>query len=540
MKRINLKSTTLIALVALYFTVVLNYAFYHKVLSIHPFEGKPQDYFLFTVPFFVFFTLNAAFQLIALPILHKVIIPLLLIISAAVAYNSVYFDVYFNINMLDNVLQTTVAESSRMMTWQYITWIIAFGVIPALFYIWVKVDYHPTFKEILFRLGAIAISGIVILGIGKGFYKDYSFFARNNKTIDQLIVPANFIKAGIRKVKHLENANRVHTKIDLEAKQEKPDDFRHVTIMVVGETTRAENWGLNGYKRQTTPNLAKRGTDIINFNHVTSCGTATAISVPCMFSNENKSNYNGTEAKYTDNILDILQRAGIYVQWQENDGGCKGVCKRVPHQDVTELNLAKYCKDGECRDNILLEDLDKIINSTKKDTLIVLHTIGSHGPTYYERYSDQYRKFTPTCDTNEVQDCSNKELVNTYDNTILYIDQFLDKVISKLDHRDNLESAVLYVSDHGESLGEDGVYLHGAPYSIAPKEQTHVPMILWLSKTWKKNEGVDFTCLRHNAKTKNYSQDDVFSTLMSLMDMDLSESVYNKGEDILAPCRKPE
>ncbi|WP_232842171.1 phosphoethanolamine transferase [Rodentibacter haemolyticus] len=247
---------------------------------------------------------------------------------------------------------------------------------------------------------------------------------------------------------------------DLLVTQDKPDPYRHITVLIVGETTRAQNWGLNGYKRQTTPLLANRGEQIINFRSVSSCGTSTAYSVPCMFS------------------------------------------------------------------------------TMDKDIVVVLHTIGSHEPTYHERYPAEYRRFTPTCDTNEINKCSNQELVNTYDNGILYIAQFIDKVITKLEQRNNVESAELYVSDHGESLSENGVYLHSAPYAIAPKEQTQVPMIMWFSSAFRQDEGIDFDCLRRNAKQQKYSHDNFYSTVFGVMDMSLVSDTYRPEKDILATCKK--
>lgn len=533
-----MRSTTLIALVALYFTCVLNYAFYAKVLAFHPFTGAAEDYFLFTVPFFVFFVLNAVFQLLALPVLHKIIIPILLIISAAIGYSEIFLDVYFTTDMLENVLQTNFAESSRTVTLPYILWVIGFGVIPAILYVLVKINYRVWYKELAYRISMIVLSAVVILGIAKGFYQDYAAFVRNNKSVPALIVPSNFISAGVNEIKRVQLANMPYTQLGLDSAQEKPDDYRHLTVVVVGETTRAQNWGLNGYKFQTTPMLAARGDKIINFKNVTSCGTSTAVSVPCMFSGLGRANYDAVKASHQDNILDVLQRAGVEVMWLENNSDCKGVCLRVPNKNITALNDPKYCTDGECLDNILLSHIDDVIQSTQKDTVLVLHTIGSHGPTYYERYTPEYRRFTPTCDTNEIQKCSNEQLVNTYNNGILYIDQFLDKVISKVEKYPDLEAAVYYLSDHGESLGENGVYLHGTPYAIAPEQQTKIPMIMWFSDLFRKNENIDFACLSKNAQQQSYSQDNLYSTLFGLMDMDPSTSVYQKQLDIIAQCKK--
>ncbi|MCK3659004.1 sulfatase [Pasteurellaceae bacterium Pebbles2] len=537
---LSFSSTKVIALVALYFTAVLNLAFYKTVLNAHPFTGAPEDYFLLTVPLFVFFTLNAAFQIIALPILHKVIIPLFLVLSAAISYQELFFGIYFDNTMLENVLQTNPAETARMITLPYVTWIICLGVIPAILYTFIKIKYRTFIKEIACRVATIALSAFVVWGISKFYYQDYASFVRNNKAVTHLIVPSNFIGATVSKVKQYYNANRTFQHFGLEAKQAKPDNARHVMFLVVGETTRAQNWGLNGYARQTTPLLAKREQqgELINFHNVTSCGTSTAYSVPCMFSTLPRDKFSVNDADYQDNLLDILQRAGVETMWIDNNSDCKGVCARTPNLNVTNIDLADYCHNGECLDDVLFIDIEKFLHQSDKDTVIILHTIGNHGPTYHERYTPEYRQFTPTCDTNEIQKCSNDQLVNTYDNGILYVDYFLNKAIGYLEKEKGWEAALFYMSDHGESLGENGIYLHGTPYAIAPKEQTHIPAVMWLSPSWQKNEKIDMQCLQNKAKTGEFSHDNLFHTTFAMMDMSLDLPEYKPELDILAQCKK--
>lgn len=537
--KLSLSSTTLIFLVSAYFTLALNWGFYCKVLDTQPFQFRAEDYFILTIPFVYFFAINIILNCLALPIIHKIIIPMLLILSSAISYNSLFFNVYFDVDMLNNVLQTNFAESSRMLTFSYIAWIICLGIIPSVLYLLVKIEYKIWWKEIGFRFGSILISALAILAVGNFYYQDYASFFRNNKTLPHLITPSNFIASTVKKIRHDYRNNIPYQQLGLDAQQAKPDNYRHVTVLVVGETTRAQNWGLNGYARQTTPKLAARGEQIINFQQVSSCGTATAVSVPCLFSAASQADYNGIKSAKQDNLLDILQRAGIDIFWLNNNSDCKGVCARVPNKDVLTLNLPEYCRDGECLDNILLPELDNVLKTRQaKDLVVILHTMGSHGPTYYERYTDKEKVFTPTCDTNEINRCSNQELVNTYDNGIVYLDQFLDKIIQRLEKEETWESALYYVSDHGESLGENGLYLHGAPYSIAPDYQTKVPMIMWFSKEWIKNEPFDLNCVRNNAKNNLHSHDNFFHTVIGMMDMKIPLSVYNKESDILAQCKK--
>lgn len=533
----KMSSIKLNLLLALYFTLVLNIAFFREVISL----SHPTDYFLLTTPLVLFVACNIVFNVLSVPVLHKMIIPAFLLISAAVSYNSLVFNVYFDRDMLTNVLQTNVAESSRMFSFSYVAWLLVVGVLPTVLYLCVKVDYKKWWVELLARMGSILASALFVFAIGAVFYQDYASFFRNNKYLPHLLVPSNFVGATISKIKHTRMENMPFVQTGIDAKMEKTDDDVNVSVIVVGETTRAQNWGLNGYGRQTTPYLAervKRGENLINFTDVSSCGTATAISVPCMFSSLNRSDYDAVQANHQDNLLDTVQHAGVKVQWIENDAGCKDVCNRVPTINTVDLQVPEYCTDGECLDNIMLPELEKALANARQDTVIVLHTIGSHGPTYFERYTEKERQFTPTCDTKEINQCSQVELINTYDNGILYIDQFLDKVIGQLEAYPNLKTSMLYLSDHGESLGENNMYLHATPYAIAPKEQTQVPMVMWFSPKWVENKKVDLTCLRQNAN-RPYSHDNFFHSALSLMDMKMaSVKAYNKDLDILATCRK--
>lgn len=534
-------SVKLILLVSLYFLLIFNFPFLRTVFQLYQPTGGAQDYFVYTVPIVLFALLNLIFNILTLPWLHKIIIPLLIIIAAAISYNSLFFNVYFNRDMLDNVLQTNAAEASRLISPSYLAWLVFLGVLPALVYLRTKIVYQVWWKELGKRLISIVCSLAVVASVAAFSYQDYASFFRNNLTLKHLIVPSNFMAASISKIKRLRAAQMPYQALGKDAKMLKTDNRRNVSVLVLGETTRAQNWGLNGYTKQTTPKLAERlkqGEALINFPNVQSCGTFTALSVPCMFSSLTREDYNELQADHQDNLLDTLQHAGVNVQWVENNSDCKGVCKNVPSVDVIHLNLPEFCTDGECLDNIMLPELDKMLAATEKDTLVVLHTIGSHGPTYFERYTPEERLFSPTCDTKEINRCSNEQLANTYDNSIVYLDQLLDKVIARLAAHPDWKSSMLYVSDHGESLGENGIYLHSTPYAIAPKEQTSVPMVIWLSPAWVQHKNTDLSCLQRNAG-QAYSHDHLFHTVFSLMDIDLgSLKQYNPNLDILAACRK--
>jgi lipid A ethanolaminephosphotransferase len=250
-----------------------------------------------------------------------------------------------------------------------------------------------------------------------------------------------------------------------------------------------------------------------------------------------RANYDEARAVAQDNVLDVIQRAGINVQWIDNDSGCKDVCSHVPTLNIDINTKSPLCDGKYCFDEIMLPELKRLVSEAKgKDSLITLHLIGSHGPTYFRRYPAAHRVFTPDCERSDIQNCSHDELVNTYDNTIAYTDYILSQVIEILKaNSTEFNTSMLYMSDHGESLGEKGLYLHGAPYALAPEEQTHVPGLLWLSDNYVKEKPVNITCLRQEAENKNVSHDYLSHSLLNMTGV--ITSIYKPELSLIANCK---
>ncbi|MDG1750627.1 MAG: sulfatase-like hydrolase/transferase, partial [Thalassotalea sp.] len=312
------------------------------------------------------------------------------------------------------------------------------------------------------------------------------------------------------------------------------NQIKRVTVMVLGETARAQSFSLNGYEKPT--NQFTQQQNVVSFSNVSSCGTATAVSVPCMFSRLNKNDYDKRIATSQQNVVDLIHLAGADVLWiSNNNGSCKGVCTRVKSQKIPTEKSHPLCDGEYCYDEALLEPLqEKLEHLTHENTLIVLHMIGSHGPTYFKRYPESKGIFTPDCRRSDIQNCTQEQLVNTYDNTIAYTDLVLSKVISKLRHiseEQNIETSLLYISDHGESLGESGVYLHGLPYAFAPKEQTHVPMIYWAAPM---QSDFNLACLSQS-ENLTISHDNIFDTLLSMMSV--KTKAYRIDNDAFMHCK---
>ncbi|MGR5890193.1 phosphoethanolamine transferase EptA [Raoultella planticola] len=538
LRRPVMSRTVYLIIFALYVGLLLNLAFYRQVFTLLPVNSLHNWLVFLSMPVVAFSVMNILTTLASFLKLDRLVISLFILLSASAQYFIWSFGVVIDRAMITNILDTTPAESFALMSGKMVLTLGLSGVLMVAFAWWIKISKAKTvWRSIAVRLLNILVSALLIVLVAALFYKDYASVFRNNKELVKSLSPSNSIVAINSWYAHNKMDNLPLVKIGEDAVQ-KPEMHRgprkNLTILVLGETSRAQNFSLGGYQRETNPRLKQ--DDVIYFANTTSCGTATAVSVPCMFSNMPRAHYDEELAHHQEGVLDILQRAGIRVLWNDNDGGCKGACDRVPHQNVTDLNLTGQCIEGECYDEVLFHNLESYIDNLQQDGIIVLHTIGSHGPTYYNRYPAEFRKFTPTCDTNEIQSCSQQQLTNTYDNTILYIDYVVDKAIKLLQSKqDKFTTSLVYLSDHGESLGEDGVYLHGLPWSIAPETQKHVPMLLWLSQDYQQRYGVSSQCLQQRAKTDPYSQDNLFSTLLGLLGVDTHE--YQATDDILTPCR---
>ena len=317
-------------------------------------------------------------------------------------------------------------------------------------------------------------------------------------------------------------------------------------VLVVGETARADHFALNGYARDTTPQLAAQ-QGVLSWRNVYSCGTSTLASLPCMFSPLGKERFEARKGEY-ENLLDVVQAAGMAVLWLDNQSGCKGVCERVPHAQaadgLTPEQRRQWCDaSGECRDMALLTNLDERLaaipaQQRERGVLLVLHQMGSHGPAYYKRSAAGDKRFVPECRTEVLADCAHGELVNAYDNSIAATDAFLVRTIDWLRARSSeYDSGLLYVSDHGESLGEYGLFLHGLPYGMAPDVQKHVPLIAWLDARLQQRQQLSADCLRAGLDAP-LTHDSLYHTMLGVLDV--RSPSYRPGLDMLADCRRSE
>lgn len=481
---------------------------------------------------------NIVLTVLAFRPVLKPLLTLIFLISAGVAYFMSQYGVMIDAGMFRNFAETNATEVRDLLSWKLFAYILLLGVLPSLLLWKVPVNYRRWHRELISKVIVSVVSVAVIGAVALVNYQGLSSLFRNHHEIRLMLVPSNYIGASAGYLREqVVSAQQPFIKIGEDARRNPEVQLqprRSLTVLVVGESARAENFGILGYDRDTTPQLDKEA-GLIAFTDVHSCGTETAVSVPCMFSNMGRKDYDASKAKNEEGLLDVLKRAGIDVIWRDNQSGCKGTCDRVTLQDVSNLKDPALCANSECRDEILLQGLQSFIDHLDKDTVLVLHQMGSHGPEYFKRYPKEYEHFTPVCESNALNNCSRESIVNGYDNTLVYTDHVLSSLIDVLrSNQDKVDTAMLYLSDHGESLGEYNLFLHGTPYMLAPEQQKHVAMLAWFSDSYQKAYSVDTHCLQMS-RDKPLSQDNLFHSMLGLLEV--KSKVYQPDLDMFAGCR---
>lgn len=525
----TIRSRTLIWAVSLFLVVFANGAFFKHVIEVYPltWANAPMIASLGAVLAAV---TAIVFTLFSVRYVLKPFLILILLLSSLAAYFMSTYDIVVDTHMIQNIMETNLNESMDLLSIQQVLYFLLLGVLPSFLVYRVKIKPLSMKAAILDKAKTVGIAlGIIVVMIG-AFSKFYTSFFREHVPLRFYTNPTFYIySVGEYIGKSFSHEMTGLQIIGGDARIAENNGKRKLVILVVGEAARADHFSLNGYARETTPLLKKE--DIINFSQFTSSGTETAVSVPCMFSCFGREDYDKDIARHTENVLDILARAGANILWRDNNSDSKGVALRVPYEDFKTSEKNTMC-EGECRDEGMLVGLQEYIDQHPKgDIVIVLHQMGNHGPAYYKRYPKPFEKFTPVCETNQLEQCSKEEITNAYDNAILYTDYFLSKVIRVLKENDEtFKTAMFYLSDHGESLGENGLYLHGFPYAIAPDAQKHVPAVMWFGKQFP----VDKAELKRRASAP-YTHDYLFHTLLGFAEV--NSTVYRPELDILQGTR---
>ncbi|WP_447641225.1 MULTISPECIES: phosphoethanolamine--lipid A transferase EptA [Chitinophagaceae] len=446
---------------------------------------------------FVFYLLSFLSRVVG-----KYLLALLFILNAVAVYFINTYSVIVDESMIGNVLNTNYEESSSFFSIKLILYIIFLGILPSIYIIKVKIEKEKP-KKFLIR-SSLALLLLIILSFANA--KNWLWIDKNSKQLGGLAMPWSY---SVNTVLFYVHKHQKNEKEILLPNATIKDDKKSIVILVIGESARSQNFSLYGYKKNTNP-LLSQTPNLFAFK-ATSCATYTTAGVRCIL-----------EYKHTSDLYEILPnylyRNNVDVIWRTTNWGEPPV--HIKDYEKKE-KLESECKGDGCNyDEVLLTGLkEQILASKKNKIFIVLHTSTSHGPTYSKKYPPQFETFKPVCNSVELGNCSKDELINAYDNTIVYTDYILHSVIEDLKQLKDYNSTMLFVSDHGESLGENNLYMHGMPLSIAPKEQFDIPFIVWLSDS-----------TRHLNTSQSLTQNNVFHSVLSFLGV--QSPIYDKNMDI--------
>ena len=471
----------------------------------------------------------------------KPVVTVLLLLCALASHYMWLYGIVVDTPMLINVLQTDAREASDQLGWSLVGSLLGLFVVPT-WWLW-RQPTRPaplarqSARNALLLLAGVALALVSVLAT----FQSFSSLMRNHMLVRYQINPLNSLYAvlDLTVIPAEQPSGPLRTLgEDARIARAAPAQRPPLLVLVVGETARSQNFSLNGYARPTNPLLAQAG--VVSFTDVRSCGTSTAESLPCMFSPLGRSEFKRQDA-HSENLLDVLQRAGLAVLWIDNQSGCKGLCERVPNVRTASLKVPEHCRGGECFDTVMLQQLDGELAQLSaqrraRGTVVVLHQMGSHGPAYYKRTPPAFKPFQPECTQTSLSQCRRDEIVNAYDNTLVFTDHFLAQTLKWLQRQQaHATPALLYVSDHGESLGENNLYLHGLPYAVAPETQTRVPMVTWLSSGFEQWRGVRMACLQQS-RSHALSHDHLFHSVLGLMGV--ATALYQPSLDLYAACER--
>lgn len=451
---------------------------------------------MLAVNFFVYYLLLFLGRIVG-----KVILALTFICNGIALYFIVGYEVLITDMMMGNVFNTRFSEASGYFSLAAVLYTLFLGIVPALYILLRKVDYGRVGK----MLKSVGISLLVIIAVAVANMQNFPWIDRNATQIGSMIMPWSYTVNSVRYYNRMQQLNRKETPL--------PDatitnQEREVCVVVIGESARRENFSLYGYERETNPLL--KGDSVVAIK-AKSAATYTTEGVRAILS------YKASKELY-EILPNYLERNGADVVWRSTNWGEPPlhIEKCYPLKKLKELY-----PDADARyDSLLFEGLrEEIEQSDKAKMLVVLHTSTSHGPTYFQKYPAEFERFTPVCTTVEMSKADLGELMNAYDNTILYTDYILHSVIEILRSMD-CRSSMMFISDHGESLGENGLYMHGMPMSVAPAEQYEIPFIVWTS---------DSSAIKSIEEAEQYH---IFHSVLDFLH--IASPIYNEEYSIFA------
>lgn len=413
-------------------------------------------------------------------------------ISTTCTYYVISYKTMMDDSMLSNFFNTRPEEALPFMTFPFVACVLILGILPMIWIIGAKVNYG-SWKRFGISIGSSLGASLLIILCN---INQTLWIGNHDTELGGLLMPWSYIVNTARLASQHASANREETPL--------PDATilngeKRAVVLVIGESARKANCSLYGYGRETNPLLSQL-EDLHVFNAVSNA-TYTTAGVKSIL-----------EHKASDELFEILPnylyRHGVRVQWRTTNWGEPPV--HVPEYLKREDLAAMYPDVDDRYDGVLLAGLRETIESSSEDkVLIILHTNTGHGPAYCNRYPSEFELYSPVCDNVEQAAKAPQELINAYDNTMVYTDFLLNSIIDTLKGITDRSCAMLYISDHGESLGENNLYMHGVPIKVAPKEQYEIPCFLWLTPGYREVKQPELI-----------DQHWVYSSVLDLLDID--------------------
>ena len=403
----------------------------------------------------------------------RILLAILAIINATAVYFIVTYNVMIDATTIENVFNTRYSEASGFFSWSLWLFILVFGVLPALYCL-----LQPVVIGKAKRLAVCCGSSLaIVLVVALLNFNQTLFVTEHDTELGGLLQPWSYLVNTGRIISFSQDENAEEIKLP---DGRITDDEKAVVVLVIGESARKANFQLYGYQRDTNPLLSKQpGLKVFE---ATSCATYTTAGTKAIL-----------EPIDSGDLYELLPnyafRTGADVSWRTSNWGEPPI-----HIDeyLTDDELGvQYPDEDEAFDAILFRGLrERIESSAKSKVLIILHTSTSHGPKYADKYPKAFEVYKPVARNVEEGEKNIAMLINAYDNTIRYTDFLLDGLINTLRGMTDWKSAMIFISDHGESLGENKMFMHGLPMRLAPKEQYEIPFLVWTSdgfRTYKSN-----------------------------------------------------
>lgn len=328
---------------------------------------------------------------------------LLIMIAAPAWYYMLQYGIVIDAAMLINAIETDLSEAREQLSTDFFIILTFMGIVPSLLLIYIRIPRQRLLHNIIHSTVVIMCFAVLAAGIAYTNYDEFASLFRNHRDIKHRIVPYNVVAATVSVIKQKMAKPSEFVVLGTDAVRINTHLKPRVMVVILGETARADHFTVNGYPRLTTPMLSEltKSAQLLSYKQAISCGTATAVSVPCMFSFYDAKNYNSS-ARNASNVLDVLEIAGVRATWIENNSGCKNVCDRINTIMLDE----KSCNNSICYDTDMLKELSSLLENVTQDSVIVLHQMGSHGPAYFKRSPEQMKRFLPECVSLDLTQCT--------------------------------------------------------------------------------------------------------------------------------------